>query len=208
MRTLVYVDGFNLYYGAVRGTRHKWLDIHRLTEMHLAAHHRIVEIKYFTARLNPRPHNPDQPIRQALYLRALATIPNLQIIYGHFLTKVVRMQLANPLSGQNPTVQVLKTEEKGSDVNLGTNLVHDGHMNHFDCAVVISGDSDLLEPVRIIMSELKKPVGVLNPQRHPCAVLKRQATFYKHLRPNFLANSGFPATMVDAQGTFHKPVNW
>lgn len=26
-RTIVYVDGFNLYYGAVRGTTHKWLDI-------------------------------------------------------------------------------------------------------------------------------------------------------------------------------------
>ncbi len=29
-RSIVYIDGFNLYYGSVRGTSFKWLDIEQL----------------------------------------------------------------------------------------------------------------------------------------------------------------------------------
>lgn len=208
MRTIAYVDGFNLYFGALRRTPHRWLDLKRLVELHLKPHHQIVGIKYFSAKLNPRPNDPDAPARQATYLRALATLPNLEITLGHFLTKNVRMLLANPAPGQSPTVEVVKTEEKGSDVNLAVQLLHDAHLNRFDCAVIVSGDSDLLMPVKIIRNELHKVVGVLNPQVHPCAVLKANATFYKHLRPNFVAAAQFPQTLTDAQGTFTKPMSW
>lgn len=41
------------------------------------------------------------------------------------------------------TVSVLKTEEKGSDVNLAVDLLHDCVQGLYDCVVVISNDSDL-----------------------------------------------------------------
>lgn len=208
MKTIVYVDGFNLYFGALRFTDLKWLDIWEAARCHLATHHQITRLKYYTAKLNPRPNDPDQPLRQALYLRALATRPETEIYLGHFLTKIVKMPLANPPASGPSTVEVCKTEEKGSDVNLATHLLHDAHLARFDCAVVVSGDSDLLEPVRIVMTELQKPVGVLNPQKHPCTVLKRQATFYKHLRRGLLGKSLFAPTLQDARGTFHKPASW
>jgi len=208
VRTSVYIDGFNLYFGALRRTPHKWLDVNILVKMHIAPHHRITGIKYFTAKINPRQGDPDQPVRQETYLRALRTLPNLEVIFGHYLTKVVRMRLAYPKPGEARTVEVLKTEEKGSDVNLATHLLHDAHLDRFDCAVIVSGDSDLLEPVRIVIADLNKMVGVLNPQQHPCIVLKRHATFYKHLRVNFVAASQFPSSLTDPQGTFNKPVGW
>ncbi len=163
MRTIAYVDGFNLYFGALRKTPHRWLNLQRLIELHLKPQNQLVGIKYFTAKLNQRPNDPDAPARQEMYLRALATLPNLEIALGHFLTKNVRMLLANPTPGQSPTVEVVKTEEKGSDVNLAVQLVHDAHLNRFDCAVIVSGDSDLLMPVKIVRDELTKVVGVLNP---------------------------------------------
>lgn len=54
MRTNVYVDGFNLYYGALRGTLYKWLDIRRMCELLLPSH-TIARIKYFTARISATP---------------------------------------------------------------------------------------------------------------------------------------------------------
>ena len=51
MRTFVYVDGFNLYYGALRGTPWKWLDPVALFEKVLQSQHDIVAVKYFTARV-------------------------------------------------------------------------------------------------------------------------------------------------------------
>jgi uncharacterized LabA/DUF88 family protein len=208
MRTIVYVDGFNLYFGSLRNRPCRWLNIEQAIRLHLAPTHRIEAIKYYSAKLNPRPSDPDQPARQALYFRALRTIPSLQIHLGHFLTKNVRMAIANPLPGGPVSIEVIKTEEKGSDVNLATHMVHDAHCGLFECAVVLSGDSDLLEPVRIVKNGLRKVVGVLNPQKHPCAVLKREATFYKHLRPGLLAKSVFPDRLADSQGDFHKPSSW
>ncbi len=208
MRTLIYVDGFNLYFGSLRKTPHKWLNVEELARRHLAAHHQIVGVKYFSAPLIARPSDPGLPGRQELYFRALRTVPNLQIILGHFLTKNVNMMRANPMPGESPIVSVVKTEEKGSDVNLAVEMLHDGHLNRYDCAIVISGDSDLLAPVLKVKNDLQKSVGVLNPQQHPCRVLKAQATFYKHLRSNFIAACVFPPTLTDSQGTFYKPTLW
>lgn len=208
MKTLVYVDAFNLYYGAVKDTQYKWLDISALCRAMLRPENAIVGIKYFTAKVQPRPSDPDQPTRQQVYFRALRTIPNLQIVYGHYLSHVVWMPLANPVSGQKPFAQVVKTEEKGSDVNLASHMLVDAADNAFDCAVIISGDSDLKTPVQMVQSRFHKTVGVLNPQKIKCRALETTARFYKHVREPALAASQFPAVLTDGLGTFHKPPSW
>lgn len=149
--------------------------------------------------------NPDQLTRQQVYLRALQTILNLRIIYGHFLTHEVMMPLAPPKSGY---ARVIKTEEKGSDVNLALHLLSDGYKNVYDAAVIISNDSDLLLPIKFVKTELGKTIGILNPQKHPSRVLTATADFVKNIRPRVLANSQFRATLTDSRGTFTKPVSW
>jgi hypothetical protein len=208
-RTNVYIDGFNFYYGAVRHTPYKWLNLARLCQLLLPApHFAIHQIKYFTARVQARPTDPDQPVRQDLYLRALRTIPNLSIIFGHFLTNECSM----PLAGQNPLtpayVRVVKTEEKGSDVNLATHLLNDGHNGDYEVGVIVSNDSDLVEPVRIVRQELNLQVGILNPHQRGSRELSQYATFYKTIRRGALAASQFPDPMADAIGAFRKPSVW
>jgi len=203
-KTIVYVDGFNLYYGCLKGTPYRWLDLHKLSRLLLPAHD-IVQIKYFTALVTSRISNPDQAARQQTYLRALQTIPNLQIIYGHFLSHEIMMPLAPPLTGH---VKVIKTEEKGSDVNIAVHLISDGFRDAYDGAVIISNDSDLLPPIKFVKDDLGKLVGLLNPQKHPSVVLAATAHFVKNIRPGVLMNSQFSATLSDAQGSFTKPVRW
>jgi len=207
LKTYVYIDAFNLYFGCCKGTPFKWLDLGKLCQF-LLPKNQIEKIKYFTAKVQARPSDPDQPRRQQVFLRALLTIPNLEIYYGHFLTHPVKMLLAHPVPGANPYVEVIKTEEKGSDVNLATHLLHDAHLNRYECAVVISGDSDLLAPVQIVMDELKKQVGVINPRDRVSGVLMKQATFYKYIRDGVLGASQFSTTLTDAQGSFSKPASW
>jgi hypothetical protein len=209
MRVNVYVDGFNLYFRAVKGTPCKWLDINKLCGLLLPGH-TINRIKYFTANVSARPDDPDQPIRQQTYLRALRTLPNLSIIYGHFLTNDYRMLL----SGRNPKdpasyVTVVKTEEKGSDVNLATHLLSDGYKKDYEMAAVMSKDSDLLEPIRIVRRELKLPVGLLSPgKRLSQALLPPEVDFVKPIRRGVLMASQFPDELTDANGTFRKPASW
>jgi uncharacterized LabA/DUF88 family protein len=207
MRTYVYIDAFNLYFGCVKGTPYKWLDISKLCRI-LLPQHQIERVKYFTANVKSLPNDPHAPERQQLYLRALRTLPDLEIIYGHFLSHHVRMPLANPGLGHPKTVEVIKTEEKGSDVNLAIHLLHDAYQKRYESGVIVSGDSDLLAAVQIVKNELGKPVGVLNPQKRPSRMLQRHATFYKHIRPGVLAASQFSATLRDEHGTFSKPTGW
>lgn len=208
MKTIVYVDGFNLYYGAVKGTSHKWLDIQALCKS-LLRRNQIVQIKYFTALVTGRPKDPDQPNRQQVYLRALRTLPNLEIIYGHFMEHEILMPVAHPAPGVPRHVWVIKTEEKGSDVNIAAHLINDGYKRRYEVAVLISNDSDLVEPIRIVRGELKLPVGVLNPiPGKPSVELRKHATFVKPIRQGALSACQFPPVLKDATGTFNKPSSW
>ena len=207
-RTYVYIDGFNLYYGAVKGTQYKWLNLQRMCEL-LLPKNDIVSVKYFTAKVSSRAGDPGQPARQQIYLRALQTIPNLEIIYGHFLTHTVRRRLANPAPGEKLYVEVLKTEEKGSDVNLAAHLINDGCKGRYEVAVVISNDSDLLEPIKIVRHELGLDVGVINPHHgRTSKELAREASFVKSIRKWVLKESQFPPILQDAQGEIRKPPEW
>ncbi len=207
MKTYVYIDGFNLYYGAVRGTPYKWLDVRKLCEV-LLPKHQISRIKYFTARVSGRPGDPDKPTRQQTFLRALATLPGMEIIYGHFLTNRISMPLAKPLPNGPKYAEVVKTEEKGSDVNLATHLLWDGFRRQYAAAVVVTNDSDLLEPVRIIRNEFGLVVGILNPHKKASRVLARAASFVKPIRNSALQASQLPSTLRDEHGTITKPASW
>jgi len=207
MATNVYIDGFNLYYGAIKDTPNRWLDLEALCHR-LLPKDDIKRIRYFTAKVSARPGDPQQPQRQHTYLRALATLPSVSIHYGHFLTHQLRMPLVNPPRRGPKTAEVLKTEEKGSDVNLASHLLLDAFQHVCDVAVVISNDSDLRVPIRIAEQQLGITVGIVNPHRAKNRSRVLQATFFKQLRPSVLAQCQLPEVMSDQNGTFRKPASW
>jgi uncharacterized LabA/DUF88 family protein len=204
-RVNVYIDGFNLYYGSLKKTPYKWLDVSKLCQLMLPSD-TIQSIKFFTANVSARPHDKHLPVRQQIYFRALKTIPNLTIIRGHFLTHSVPMIL----TGSDPIkkVWVDKTEEKGSDVNLATHLLHDGFTGLFDVAVLITNDSDLVEPVKLVRQVLHLPIGILNPHNRDSRELQQYATFVRRIRQRHLIASQFPDKITDSKGEFHKPQGW
>jgi len=95
IRTNVYVDGFNLYFGCLKGTPYRWVNVHKLSSLLLHSQNQINKIMYFTAEVSARPGDLQQPVRQQMYYRALKTIPNLEIIRGQFQTRKVKMPLVN-----------------------------------------------------------------------------------------------------------------
>jgi len=207
-RTNVYVDGFNLYYGAVRGTAFKWLNLRLLCER-LLPQNEVVEIRYFTALVTATPHDPAKPQRQQTFIRALETLPGLTVHYGSFLTNRVWMPRAHRRPGQRRNVEVMKTEEKGSDVNLASMLLADGFRGRFETAVVLSNDSDLVLPIEIVTRELGLAVGLLNPHERFSVELSRAATFKKKIRAGVLRDSQFPDIVVDSEGReIRKPPDW
>ena len=214
MRTILYIDGFNLYYSAIKDTPLKWLNPVALASRAFPRN-QIIATKYFTAKVSAMPRDPEQPIRQATLWRALHTAPNLEIIEGDFRTRKVRAAVVSPPPN---TIEIFKTDEKGSDVNLAAHLLLDGFRDRYECAIVVSGDSDLVTPIRMVRDELHKPIGVLNPQRlsgpnrrqeRKSAGLQHAATFYqKGVTWAQLEAAQFPNPLTDAHGTFYKPATW
>lgn len=257
MRTWVYVDGFNLYYGAVKGTPFKWLNPIELAKLALPANLTIERLKYFTARVSGAA-DPDAPRRQHAYLSALKTLPEVEIHFGRFLSKTVWRPLTNlpvaaaqinstttvSLPAGDHTVtggsligratlpvkayprrgtqrgttapaplpdalisEIHTMEEKGSDVNLASHLLNDAWKNSFDAAVVFSNDTDLVEPIRMVAIERKKPVTVICPGRWSMASgLQRVATYQRHVHRSMLASAQFPDPIPGT--TIRKPAKW
>ena len=208
MATGVYIDGFNLYYGSLRGSTYKWLDLQRLAAC-LLPREEITCIRYFTAKINGE-KDPYAPQRQQTYLHALATLDLVQIKLGMFKSQPVLMpRHPEPTSGPK-FVQVLKTEEKGSDVNLGCHALLDALRNRVDTVVLISNDSDLLEPIRLIKNETSSRVGVINPHSvyKRSEVLHRHADFSKQLTNYHLQQSQFPEVINLQNRKISKPKGW
>lgn len=207
MRTSVYIDGFNLYYGSLKSTSYKWLDVGKLAQI-ILPQNQIVEIHYYTARVSKRDDDPTQPLRQQAYLRALSSIPNTKIVYGHFLNQKKRRKLAD----EPGFAKVILTEEKGSDANLASQFVHHAHQRRFDVGVLITNDSDLQEPVRIVRRELNLRVGVIHPisgHRKPSRELAKHATFTRHISAQQLKAAQFPETVpLGNAGVAIKPEAW
>jgi hypothetical protein len=203
----VYIDGFNLYYGKLKGQSYKWLDIQGLFES-LMPGYEVKRVKYFTARVKARPNDLQAPARQSAYLRALATLPKVSIHYGQYTVHNVRMALADT-NAVPRTVEVIKTEEKGSDVNLAAHLMMDAFQNDADVYLVVSNDSDLTEPLHMTKTILGKHIGIAKTYQQVSKSLMRcNPDFIRDIRPGALRANQLPDVLTDANGKINKPADW
>ena len=205
----------------------KWLDLGALSQA-LAPHDQLGDVRYFTAHVTATGNAPGPRIRQQTYLRALATLPQLSVYLGQFQREKKRMPIvANPtptelaVINQNGldvrlhpdgfhTIKVIRTEEKGSDVNLATWLLYDAFHGACDKALVFSNDTDLCEPIRLVIAEFGIDVVVVNPRGHlqPAVQLRKVATDTRSVRISAVQAAQFPVTLTDANGTFSRPMEW
>lgn len=216
LRAYAYIDGFNLYYGCFKypapreWAKYKWLDLEKLCDG-LLPNLNIVAIKYYTADVANRPPDNRQNDRQQVYLKALSTLNRVEIIKGHFMGPDLRWMPLCDLS-QKPlgtNVPVLKTEEKGSDVNLAVDLLYDCTKGVYDCAVVISNDSDLARSMMYARQDFGKRIVLVNPTRRPVSgKLRPLAHEVKDIRQKILAVSQFPNKITTGGGSVHRPPEW
>ncbi|MCO5139966.1 MULTISPECIES: NYN domain-containing protein [unclassified Shinella] len=225
MRAIFYIDGFNFYYLRTRWQpQFKWLNMKALADEIVPAGTTVSAVKYYTAPVSGKIDH-DAPLRQQKLLSALRTVPEVSIYNGRFLyaekwAGLVQPPRAKP-DGYNwalpapAVVYVAKTEEKGSDVNLGVHLVRDAFLNLFDVAYVVTNDTDLVEPIRIVTQEVGKQVCIVAPCRPrgrtpvPAPSLEAVSSFKHYIDDNELAASQFP-DVIHRRGKppLVKPVSW
>ena len=161
-RVIAYIDGFNLYFGMKEAGYEncKWLDIDCLVNNLLKPNQELQQIKYFTSRVS---NNPEKQKRQTTYIEALET-KNIKVFYGHYQRdRFECKRCGNIWPSYN---------EKMTDVNIATQMIIDAYKHSYDMAMLISGDSDLVPPVKAIHENFnnKRVFVAFPPKRHNSSV--------------------------------------
>jgi len=210
-RVIAYIDGFNLYYSSLKGTKYKWLDIWSMCSALLQPNQELMAIKYFSAQIGAACSNPDKPFRQKIYLEALQANPRIEVKLGYFSTHEVRMPKADDFrKGKITLVDVVKTEEKGTDVNLAVQMAVDAVRNEFDYAMLFSNDSDMAYAVQIASRECNKKVGLYIARKAVSfRVLKENVSYIRSITPAILAAHQFPNEIKASNGrVIKRPKDW
>lgn len=161
-RVIVYVDGFNLYFGMMEAgfSYCRWLNIKSLAQNLLQNNQQLLDVKYFTARVT---NNPDKQKRQSTYLDALYN-EGVKIIYGQYQNNNLECHRCGHIW--------MAANEKMTDVNIATNILVDAYKDKYDMAMLISGDSDLVPPIKAVHENfyLKRVFVAFPPKRHNSTV--------------------------------------
>lgn len=229
-RTAVYIDGYNLYYGRLRGTAFKWLDLVRLSDLLLRDHdptYEVAAVRYFSSPCLATFSSHGQASTQAqqAYHRALLErhSPLLTLTLGKHVhdkngTLVPRFNTGAAFS-RDDRVRVWKIEEKKTDVNLALALYRDANSGRFDQMVVCSNDSDIEPALAAVRTDFPAIiVGVVTP-RHPAetgkshrntlSTLSKHAHWTRHhIRDDELASSQLPSRIPTRKKPIKKPAHW
>lgn len=210
-RVIAYIDGFNLFYSSLKGTTNKWLDLEKLVVSLLKPGDDLVGIKYFTAKVSSNKSEPEKALKQHVYLEALKQNPKITIKLGRFSVHTTKMpDAASWAKGKIKMVDVIKTEEKGTDVNLAVQMVADAKDDLFDYAMLFSNDSDMSYAIQITKQQCDKQIGLF---------IARKATSFQSLKANVLhvkrlgqqtfAQAQLPETIQTQSGrVIKKPSDW
>ena len=203
-RVVVYIDGFNLYYGlkSKGWKRYYWLDLDAFATQLLQTGYSLEIVHYFTAKVVEDAYDPAKPMRQGAYLDALTTLPNVRVHYGYFLPKQQRCHSCGTAA--------MTYEEKMTDVNIAVKLIEDAHDDAFDTAILISGDGDLAGPVWKVQERFpRKRMVVAFPPNRVSMRLREVASAYFTIGRMPFRDSQMPEQIALADGRLiGRPIRW
>lgn len=203
-RVISYIDGFNLYFGlrSKGWKKYYWLDLVSMSVALLKPDQSLQHCHYFTARIRNSGGNSQDASRQSIWLDALETLGDQTSHFGHYLQK--------RQTCKNCGAQWTTHEEKMTDVNIAAQLLSDAYEDRFDTALVISGDSDLTTPIRMVLERFpKKRVIVAFPPGRRSDQLRKTATACFTIGEAKLRKNQLPNTITTSSGyPLQRPAEW
>lgn len=199
-RVIAYIDGFNLYFGMKEnGNSTLWLNPKLLVESLLRPGQQLVYTKYFTSRVR---NNPDKEKRQKTYIEALETLPDFRITYGHYQSHI---ETCRRCGHSYPYAN-----EKMTDVNIAVAMMEDAHNDLYDTAFLITGDSDLVPPIKSIHNIYpQKRVFVAFPPNRSNISVKNEAKGSLVIGRKKLLDAQFPEQVTKQDGfILQRPGIW
>lgn len=195
--TIVYIDGYNLYYGLLKGTSDKWLDLAKFAKELVGAEHNVLTVKYFTSWVKPHPYEVAAVERQNVYLQALQAHGSVETTLGFYskrkkLLPAVEDACLSCDKADKGLLRVVVLEEKRTDVNMAVSMVVDAAKPNVDCIAIVTGDSDQVGAIEAVRYIYGKKVLVFNPHKTFSDNLKRAASYYKNISCDLPARCQLP----------------
>lgn len=235
LRTRIYIDGYNFYYGCLKGTPYKWLDLLPLFEKHILPSALVAgddglvrrsslvldsSIKFFTAKIvESVARSTDSVSSQARYHTALRKLHDgrIELIEGYYAVNKMKVRIVDAdCPGRPPRecqeIQAWKVEEKQSDVNLALQAYHDAITGQIDHAVIVTNDTDISPALSMIRTHTSVKIGVVVPTtkhtRPPNTELVALAHWIRrHITNSELAACQLPRVIPGKRPTT-KPESW
>jgi uncharacterized LabA/DUF88 family protein len=227
MKTICYVDGYNLYYGCLKNTAYKWLDLQQLFAQLLHQQNpdtEIVAIKFFTAPVITKfaTHGDLAQSSQQRYHHALETLypDSIHIINGYYnAAKNNAMYYLKPPS-KTQRVEVWNLEEKQTDVNIALTAYRDAVKEHAEQFVFVTNDTDQEPTLKLIRDDFadRVKIGVVLPIKENTSDTKsrpgnQKLSQYadwtrKHIKAEELASSQLPQRITTHKKPIVKPEYW
>jgi hypothetical protein len=170
-KAMVYVDGFNLYFGILQGTPDlKWLDLQSFMDF-IRPDEEVVGVRYFTALVDPQKRLSVYRDRQKRYLMALESCSRVKMVMGKYQMREVSCRARCRERYEVP-------EEKKTDVGIAVHMISDAIDGLMERIVLISGDSDLEPAVEWIRKRYSKiKITVYIPQDLGAPIQRRNDTY-------------------------------
>lgn len=209
-KAIVYIDGFNLYFGMVeKGWRkYLWLDLGGFAQSLLLSGQRLVQVKYFTSRISGP---PDKQARQTAIIDANQLNPGVQFFFGNYKQGFERCTLCGDVfECPRCRAKYSRMSEKKTDVNIAAQIISDAFLGNYDVATLVSADMDLLPALTVIKENCPgRFVTVAFPPKRYTAGLKHNAFTHMFVGETHLAMNQLPDPVVKPDGyQLRKPKSW
>lgn len=221
MKTIIYIDGFNLYFGCLHNTNYKWLDIVSLFSELCGS--KNIHINYYTSPVQSKfsRHGVSAHNAQQDYLRALQVKypDNLLIDQSYMLPKTVKEVMAGDVFDIDEKVKIWRIEEKQTDVKIALQMFEDAisEKNTGIRQILVSNDSDLepaLEKIKKWNSKIE--IGIITPRtgtkgnkRPPNSKLRTLADWTRdYIKPDLLIKHQLPDKIPTGKKPIRKPKHW
>ena len=221
MKTNVYIDGYNLYYGLLQGGQYKWLDVVSLFVNGICRQQdpqaTVTRVNYFSSRVRARfaHHGQASMNSQASYIRAHQQLYPHQFnaeMSSHAVGTINAIAYGGKAVDLRNRVEVWRVEEKQTDVHIGTMMYRDVAMSDVQQIVLCSNDSDMLPALRFIRSDFPKiKIGLVFPAKSEIFSRELDACSdwtRKSIAEEELAKFQLPAQIATHKKPIKKPSYW
>lgn len=224
LRTRVYIDGYNLFYGCLKHSDDKWLDIYHLFATHIIHQQNpesiVDKVYFFTADIKSKISTQGLLAQKAQqsYHRALLKIypEKIEIIKGYYALEKGHLPKYKTPPDKNDRVEVWRLEEKQTDVNITLTAYRDAVKGKVEQIVFVSNDTDLEPALKALREDMADTITIgivipvrANSRRPANQKLSKYADWTRsYITDQELASSQLPDKVPTSKKPVLKPEYW